>query len=440
MTPARQKLLIVTRHTPLPWEDGAGAYLHDLARYLATDGFRVHILWLAPHDRLRWKKIWRLPAPFARAVRLHLPGALRLGRRFVFLAVVWLPFKARALDRVRRALNTVGLAPPRRHPSPAPPAAAPLWASPPTPAELALVVRFFEKHRPDVVITNYAWLCPILDLPALRRTCTACLTHDIGWQRAALSAPGIAPEITRDGEAAWLRRAALLVAISETDAAELAALAPAARVVVAPKACETRAPFAETTSRSLLFVGSDNAFNARGLDWFLREVWPRLLREVPDVSLHVCGSIDRLVTLCPDGVAFHGPVPDLAPCYRQAALVIVPLLQSTGLNIKLVEAAACGRAIVTTPAALPGAPFLRDAVAVAATPGEFAAAIRHLLDQPAVRAATAARALAAVRARLAPATCYGPLAALLRANAVARHDVARDLRVLHASGAHPPQP
>ena len=30
-----KKLLIVTRHTPLPWEDGAGAYLHDVARFLA---------------------------------------------------------------------------------------------------------------------------------------------------------------------------------------------------------------------------------------------------------------------------------------------------------------------------------------------------------------------------------------------------------------------
>lgn len=270
---------------------------------------------------------------------------------------------------------------------------------------------FAQRHRPDAVIANYAWLCPILDVPALQGVRSLCIAHDIGWKRAALSA---APDITRLAEAAWVRRPRLVVAISEADASELRTLAPTTAVLVAPKAIEPRDPLAETGSRSLLFVGSDNAFNAEGLDWFLSEVWPQVVRSVPDVSLHVCGSIHRAVTARPSGVTFHGVVPCLASRYRDAALVIVPLRRATGLNIKLVEAAAYGRALITTPATLIGAPFLSESVTVAESPSEFAGSVVRLLATPGVRATLAARALAAVRLHLTPAACYGPLVAALR--------------------------
>lgn len=417
---SRPKLLIVTRHTPLPWEDGAGAYLHDLARHLATHGFAVSILWLAPHDHLRWQKLWRLPAAFSPAIALHLPGALRLGRRrFFFPAVLWQPFRARALGLLRRLLLPLGIDPPRSRstttPTPysAPPAP---WASPPTADELATVQRFAATHRPDLVLANYAWMCPILSLPAFAAARHLCLAHDIGWKRAALAAPDSPPELTRSDEADWLRNADLVVAISTPDATELGTLAPHARVVLAPKAATPAAPFPATASEPhrLLFVGSDNAFNAEGLAWFLSSVWPTVLHALPSVSLHVCGSIDRLVTPRPDAVAFHGVVPSLDSHYASAALVIVPLLRATGLNIKLIDAASAGRAVVTTSATLVAAPFLRDSVTVAADAASFAAEILRLLAAPAFRASLAARALAAVSANLAPAACYGPLVVALR--------------------------
>jgi glycosyltransferase involved in cell wall biosynthesis len=429
-----KKLLIVTRHTPLPWEDGAGAYLHDLARFLAGHGFHVDVLWLAPHDRLRWEKIWRLPAMFDAAVHLHLAEGLGWGRSYFFPDVVWLPFKARSLHRARRALEAVGIDLPRRgrqsRPAAAPPPPAPAgepaavpqpWATPPSPSELGQVRRFAEKHRPDVVIANFSWLGPVLELPVLQHAERACLAHDVGWKRALLSAQqlggGAVPEMNRADEARWLQRAGVIIAISESDAGELRTLAPAAEVVVAPKALETRTPFAETDSHRLLFVGSDNAFNIEGLEWFLRLVWPRVRREVPGATLDVCGSISHAVSGRPEGVTFHGVVPSLDLYYRQAAVAIVPLLRATGLNIKLVEAAAFGRAIVATPGTLVGAPFLREAVVVAEAPGEFAAALRRLLLDPGRRAAAAGRVLAAVRAHLDPAACYGPLAARLGARA-----------------------
>ena len=430
-----KKILFVTRHTPLPWEDGAGAYLHDIARFLAGHGFHVDVLWLAPHHRLRWEKIWRLPAMFDGAVHLHLAEGFHVGRRYFFPSVVWLPFKARSLGRVRRVLASVGVDLPRRGQrarsaadaapvgSGGPPVdvAPPPWASPPTPAELDQVRQFLAGNRPDVVIANFSWMGPVLALPELQGARCACLAHDVGWKRARLSASRLGgdavPEMTRDDEARWLQPASIIIAISSADAAELRTLAPAAAVLVAPKALEVRAAFAETDSLRVIFVGSDNAFNVEGLEWFLAEVWPRVRQEVPGATLDVCGSISRAVSPRPAGVTFHGMVPHLAFYYRRAAVAIVPLLRATGLNIKLVEAAAFGRAIVATPVTLVGAPFLREAAVVAESPDDFAAALRALLLDPARRAAAAGRVLAAVRAQLDPDSCYGSLAARLHSRA-----------------------
>ncbi|WP_438481989.1 glycosyltransferase [Oleiharenicola lentus] len=412
------KLLIVTRHTPLPWEDGAGAYLHDIASFLASHGFRVEVLWLAPHEHIRWSKRWRLPDAFDAAVRLSFPEGLRFGRSFIFPAIVWLPLKANLLDRARRCLRAVGINPPRHHLKANVIADASTevvrrpWASPPSAGELEFVQRFAEKHRPHTVMASYAWMCPLLALPALKRAVPVCLTHDIGWQRAALTSSG-SPEISCTEETAWLQPARIIVAISESDAGELRRIAPASRVIVAPKALPIHPHVAESAVARLIFVGSDNAFNVEGLTWFLSEIWPRIRKGFPAVTLDICGSIERAVALRPDGVVFHGIVPSLKSFYERSAIAIVPLRRATGLNIKLVEAAAFGRAIVATPATLKGAPFLRGALIVADSPEEFAEAVLRLLESPAERTATAARVLAVAREHLSPGACYGPLAALL---------------------------
>lgn len=414
------RLLIVTRHTPLPWEDGAGAYLHTMAHHLAGAGFRVSVLWLAPHDHLRWKICWMLPSGFSPRVALHLPGAVRLGRRrFFFPAVLWQPFRARVLGWVRRQLRRLAIDPPRRHPAPAN-ASSPTpnrWASPPSSRELTFVQRFAATHHADVVIASYAWLCPLLALPAFHDSRRVCLTHDIGWKRAALAATDAPAEVSRVDEITWLKDAALVIAISPADAAALTTLAPHAHILVAPKAVSRipPAPASDSVPHALLFVGADNAFNIEGLTWFLQAVWPLVVRDRPDASLHVCGTIARSVHARPAGVVFHGLVPLLDRHYASAAVVIAPLLRATGLNIKLVDAAAAGRAIVATSATLVGAPFLLGCVELADTPLAFASAVGRLLNDPAARARMAARALAAAHAHLSPGACYDPLVAALRA-------------------------
>ncbi len=417
----RRTILVLTRHTPLPWEDGAGAYLFDILDYLHSRGFEIHVAWLAPHDHLRWQGVWTLPADFARVVHLHAPGAIRVGRRLVFPAVYWQPLQARTLHLVKRCFAALGIRvgrprPTADRPPPTvhrPPTAA--WMAEPSAAEHAYAARLLAALRPTAVIANYAWMTPLFTAAPERLSFRrVCLHPDVAWKRAAhqSSLTRQTPAITPDAEAALLRAANTVVSISEADLRDHRLLAPETDLVLAPKAVHAAA-LPPAREPRLLFVGSGNSFNAAGLAWFLAEVWPLIRSARPDASLDVCGTVATAVAARPEGVRFHGPVADLDVFYRTASIVVVPLLHATGLNIKLVDAAARGRAIVTTPATLDGAPFLVGTVASAAAPAEFAAITLHLLGDSAARDALAERSLAAVRERLAPEACYATLAAAL---------------------------
>ena len=146
-------------------------------------------------------------------------------------------------------------------------------------------------------------------------------------------------------------------------------------------------------SRRLLFIGSfAHLPNVLAVDFFLREVWPKL--RAAGVTLHIiAGSrrqyyLDRYqdrvrLDLGQSGLEVEDFVADVRPAYRRAAVVVAPLLASAGTNIKIMEAMAMGKAIASTPAGINGLDLQpgRDVV-VCATGSEMAAAIRELLDDP----------------------------------------------------------
>lgn len=148
------------------------------------------------------------------------------------------------------------------------------------------------------------------------------------------------------------------------------------------------APSTETPeARRLLFIGSfAHPPNLMALEFFLRDVFPKL----PGVTLHVIAGQrhERFWDLRHPGVEVEGFVSDVRPAYRRAALVIAPLVASAGTNIKILEAMAMGKAIVSSEAGIHGLELEcgKDLV-VTNQPEEMASAIQRLLDSPAERRA-----------------------------------------------------
>jgi glycosyltransferase involved in cell wall biosynthesis len=164
----------------------------------------------------------------------------------------------------------------------------------------------------------------------------------------------------------------------------------------------------EQPGQRLLFVGSFNHFpNVEAFLFFRGEVWPRLRSQFPEMTLTVVAGRNHALywrqftgeTAPPSGEGIHvlDFVRDVRPLYVDCNLVIVPTTVSAGTNLKVLEAMAMERAVVSTSCGCAGLNLEHGAsVWVADDAGSFAAGVARLVESPAARArlARAARAIA----------------------------------------------
>lgn len=144
---------------------------------------------------------------------------------------------------------------------------------------------------------------------------------------------------------------------------------------VEPLISNTAEPF-----RRLLFLGNLDYFpNSQGLLWFLQHTWPVL--EGSGMTLEIAGSgtaTPILKKLCNNlaGVRLHGFVTDTRPLYERCQAVVIPLFAGGGTRIKVLEAAAYRRLVISTPTGVANLGMKNDVHYLKAeTPQEFLAAL-----------------------------------------------------------------
>jgi glycosyltransferase involved in cell wall biosynthesis len=150
------------------------------------------------------------------------------------------------------------------------------------------------------------------------------------------------------------------------------------------------------TPRSCVFWGRlDAEPNVRAVAWFCRNVWPTLRPAFPDARFGVYGfaPTPAISSLAGGGVAVVADVPDLRPELRRHEVAVMPFVSGAGIKNKLLEAAALGLPIVTSPRGCAGLdrteglPFI-----VARRPSEWTRAIGSLWRDPDRRARLGAAA------------------------------------------------
>lgn len=185
------------------------------------------------------------------------------------------------------------------------------------------------------------------------------------------------------------RRASAILACSTADAVQLRQLAPQTPVQVVPNGVdleENRPDDSLVKPGQMVFVGQMGWFpNRDGVEWFLAEILPRILQLRPDARFVVVGKPGSLVV--PEALRGHveltGFVDDVRRPVLESAVYVVPLRAGSGTRLKVLEAMALGKAIVTTRTGSEGIELEPGHEAVFADdPVAFAGAVARLLGDP----------------------------------------------------------
>jgi sugar transferase (PEP-CTERM/EpsH1 system associated) len=200
----------------------------------------------------------------------------------------------------------------------------------------------------------------------------------------------------REAEAAICREFDHVITVSEEDERQIREEFGATRVSALPTGVDVEyftPQDAPQRAGNLVFVGSmDWQPNEDGIFWFVREVYPKIREGAPHSSLTVVGRnpSERIRKLADqnDSIEITGTVPDVRPYLARAEAVVVPLRIGGGTRIKIFEAMAMERAVVSTTLGAEGLPVQKgQEILLGDSPATFADAVVQLLAQPEAREA-----------------------------------------------------
>jgi sugar transferase (PEP-CTERM/EpsH1 system associated) len=260
------------------------------------------------------------------------------------------------------------------------------------------------ESRFDLLVCDF--LVPAVNLPPALPCPSVLFTHNVEseiWRRHAETASSAVRRRLLHTqyrrmlrfEKRTLARFDGVLAVSDADAAMFERLYPGAirqPVHVVPTGVDTEyfagAP-SQPTSRTVVFTGSmDWLPNEDAMLYFTRDILPLVRAEEPDVRLVIVGrsptrSVEALASVDP-AIVVTGRVDDVRPFMRDAAVYVVPLRIGGGTRLKIFEAMAMAKAVVSTSVGAEGLPVMHgEHVLLADEPRAFARdVVRLLRDTP----------------------------------------------------------
>ncbi len=254
----------------------------------------------------------------------------------------------------------------------------------------------------DVAICDF--LAPSLNFPEKLPIPCLLFQHNVEsalWQRMATTETHPLRKLAYRLEAARMSRYEArtlarfhhIVAVSENDRQQMLKMDPACEITVNPTGVDTQqfqvAPPSGAKPPRIVFTGSmDWEPNIDAMEYFCGQIWPRVLAVFPDAIFQIVGRtpLARVQRLASKSVKVTGTVPSVTDYLRDATVVVVPLRIGGGTRLKIYEAMAMGKALVSTSIGAEGLSFQngRDLL-LADDASSFAEAILLLLRDAQVR-------------------------------------------------------
>lgn len=194
-----------------------------------------------------------------------------------------------------------------------------------------------------------------------------------------------------------MRQADWVVAVSEQDAAHLHRLLPWKTLTVIPNSLDIEAYQAVTDSEAanapafdLIFTGKmDYRPNVDAVLWFAETVWPQIRAARPQTTWAIVGQKphERLNVLNQQpGITLTGWVESVTPYLAGAKVCLLPFRAGSGTRLKLIEAMAAGKAIVSTTVGAEGFPVrTSQELILADEPERLAQVVLYLLADEGAR-------------------------------------------------------
>jgi glycosyltransferase involved in cell wall biosynthesis len=197
-------------------------------------------------------------------------------------------------------------------------------------------------------------------------------------------------------EKAALKSAHAVVAISTEDATHFDQLAGIHAHVVPMVLPFERRERPRPATPNLCYVGNLRWHpNVAGLDWFCRDVWPKIRARVPDATFEIAGVGLKTDASgkprVPDawkvaGVTTVGFLEELEPLYQRSLAMLAPVFGGSGVRVKMLEGFRAGMPVVTTPDGAFGLPLSDGNEAlVAEDPEGFAERVERLVKDEGLR-------------------------------------------------------
>jgi glycosyltransferase involved in cell wall biosynthesis len=195
----------------------------------------------------------------------------------------------------------------------------------------------------------------------------------------------------RVAERRYLNRATHVLTVSDTDTAMFARDIDRAKITTIPTGVDIRYfrpmnPSSNEEPGSLVFTGSmDWMPNVDGIAYFVEQILPLIRKQHPHAKLWVVGrKPERTIRAMAErdpSIQVTGTVEDIRPYIAKGAVYIVPLRVGSGTRLKIFEAMAMGKAVVSTTIGAEGLPVTSGLdIVLADEPHHFADAVCRLLE------------------------------------------------------------
>ena len=221
-------------------------------------------------------------------------------------------------------------------------------------------------RRGDVDVAVCDFLSASLNFPDNLTLPTVLFQHNVEsalWQRMAATESNPVKRLAYKIEARKMsryERKALskfhhVIAVSEHDRRQMLAMDSACAVTVVPTGVDTKkyavAPPASANPPRIVFTGSmDWEPNIDAVHYFCQEIFPRVRSEFPSAIFQIVGRNPhpRVKQLAGASVEVTGTVPSVGDYLKAASVVVVPLRIGGGTRLKIFEAMAMGKVVVST--------------------------------------------------------------------------------------------